>query len=98
MSVHPYLIITAGAMTSPLSSGKPGPPSSPSYPKWLRVYLIVLVSTVWAGLLIASAIEHKSLVDAKTHAVMMIVVASLFSVEFGGIRLVTKDKKDDSNV
>lgn len=83
-------------MTSPvLPSGKSGPPS---YPKWLRVYLIVLVSTVWAGLLVASAIVHRSLVDAKTHAIMMIVVASLFSVEFGGIRLVTKDKKDDTNV
>lgn len=74
----------------------PGSKSQSQYPKWLRIFLIVLVALTWASLLIASAIVKRPLVDTQTHAVMMIVVASLFSIEFGGIRLISKDpKKDD---
>lgn len=84
-------------MTSPFGTPDPGSNgnSKSQYPKWLRIYLIVLVSLTWASLLIASAIVKRALVDTKTHAIMMIVVASLFSVEFGGIRLISKDRPSD---
>lgn len=68
----------------------------PSYPKWLRTYLIVLVSVVWSGLLIASAVSDDVNVPAAVHVIMGVGMASLFSVEFGGIRLVRKEDTPDA--
>lgn len=92
MSRYPdgyYVIVTAagGAM------GTIGGP--PNYPRWLRVYLILLVSMTWTGLLILSAIAEDRTVPTWVHLIMGVVCASLFSVEFGGIRLITK--KDEPN-
>lgn len=76
-----YLIISAaGTMTT-----------GNGYPKWLKPYLIVLVSVVWSGMLIGSIVSKVAEVPAAVHVIMGVVVASLFSVEFGGIKLVKKE-------
>lgn len=69
--------------------------TKPTYPTWLRTYLIVVVSAVWAGLLVASAVVEDITVPAAVHVIMGVCVASLFSVEFGGIRLVRKEDTPD---
>ncbi len=79
-----YLLINAAGL---MSTG-----GGPQYPKWLRTYLIVLVSAVWSGMLIASSVVDGVDVPAAVHVIMGVGMASLFSVEFGGIRLVKKDE------
>lgn len=75
-----YLLITAAGVLG-----------ETSYPKWLRTYLIVIVSFVWAGLLIGSAVAPNVTVPYPVHVIMGVVVASLFRVEFGGIKLIKKE-------
>lgn len=84
-----YLLVNVAGMVRP-NSGK-----TPVYPTWLRTYLIVLVSAVWSGMLIASAFFDQVNVPAAVHVIMGVGMASLFSVEFGGIRLVRKEDRDD---
>lgn len=79
-----YLIISAAGIVG----------EQANYPKWLRTYLIVLVSAVWTVMVLASLVFERIKVDPWVHGVMGVVVASLFSVEFGGIRLISK--KDDA--
>lgn len=74
-------------------AGIVGSTGGPIYPKWLRTYLILMVSAVWAGMLIASAISKSVTVPAAVHVIMGVGMASLFSVEFGGIRLVKKQEE-----
>lgn len=83
---HYLLINAAGIM---------GSTGGPAYPKWLRTYLILMVSTVWAGLLLASVTVKDVSVPAAVHVIMGVGMASLFSVEFGGIRLVKKQEQPD---
>lgn len=77
-----YLLITAAGIIQS---------KQPQYPPWLRTYLIVLVSVVWAGMLLLSAFVDSVDVPAAVHVIMGVGMASLFSVEFGGIRLVRKE-------
>lgn len=83
---HVLLINAAGVM---------GATGGPNYPKWLRTYLILMVSTVWAALLIISVVVKDVTVPAAVHGIMGVGMASLFSVEFGGIRLVKKQEEPD---
>jgi hypothetical protein len=66
----------------------------PAYPAWLKPYLIVVVSIVWAALLIASVASRDVSVPPAVHLIMGVVVASLFRVEFGGIKLVNRKEED----
>lgn len=93
MRVEPdgyYLLVNAAGIMG--SAGGP-----PSYPKWLRTYLIVLVSLIWSGMLIASAVSKNVNVPAAVHVIMGVGMASLFSVEFGGIRLVKREDKNNAD-
>lgn len=66
------------------------------YPKWLRPYLILLVSATWTGVIVAWVMSDGTLpIPPWIHAMMGLVIASLFRVEFGGIRLVQKERPND---
>lgn len=84
-----YLLVNAAGVM-----GSVGGP--PSYPKWLRTYLIVLVSIVWAVAVFAQAFVDNVTIDWWVHGIMGVGMASLFSVEFGGIRLVNKKDTPDA--
>ncbi len=79
-----YLLVNAAGV---ISSG-----GGPQYPKWLRSYLSVLVSVVWSVAVLASAFIDGVTIDWWVHGIMGVGMASLFSVEFGGIRLIKKDE------
>lgn len=81
-----YLLITA--------AGVMGEPGGGGYPKWLKPYLILLVSCVWSTMLIGSAVSDAVHVPNAVHVIMGVVVASLFRVEFGGIKLVNKTPEE----
>lgn len=68
--------------------------SESPYPNWLRPYLIVIVSIVWSGLLLASIVSNNVHVPTAVHLIMSVVVASLFRVEFSGIKLVSRKDQD----
>lgn len=60
----------------------------PGYPKWIRPYLILIISAVWAGLnVVAAATEGRVAVPWEAHLLMAAVVVSLFRVEFGNIKI-----------
>lgn len=85
-----FFTITAAGMTN-ADTDKLNPAR---YPSWLRIYLIVLISVVWAGLLLGSALFPRIHVPNALHGIMGVAAASLLRVEFGGIKLITKEPED----
>lgn len=90
MSVHaPYVghyFLLAGAINEQRGSGS-------DYPAWVRPFIILVVILTWMTLNIASAIVGRNLVPAYVHVAMLMLVASLFRVEFGNIHI-EKNEKD----
>lgn len=76
-----------------LLAGLAGTVGDPDYPKWLRLYLSLLVSVVWAAAIAATVVNYHGVkVPWQLHTAMLLVLASLFRVEFGSFRLVKKDE------
>lgn len=72
---HPGYYVIIGAM-----AGEPG------YPTWLRPYLSLLVSAVWAvSNFVSAATSGRWAVPLWTHLIMGGVVVSLFRVTLGNI-------------
>lgn len=91
-----YLLITAAGMVGTTNrNGAPHPGNGKDPVAWLRVYIVMVVITVWSVLNVAAAFFHAPGVPYWVHLSVLVVVASLFRVEFGGIRLVTKGEDKD---
>lgn len=69
--------------------------ADPSYAKWVKTYLIVVISLAWIVSIVAS-IGGTYKIPPWTHLIMGAVIGSLFKVEFSGIKLFTKDNTNDS--
>lgn len=93
MSVHsPYVghyFLLAGAINEQRGNG----PSD--YPAWVRPFIILAVVATWMGLNVTSAFVGKNLVPWYVHVAMLMLVASLFRVEFGNIHIEKRDPKDE---
>lgn len=75
-----------------MANGARGGGGPADYPTWVRPFIIISVILTWVGLNVTSAVIGRNLVAWYVHVAVLMLVGSLFRVEFGNITL---SKKED---